>query len=140
MMMLCIDGSDIRRLTVEVYEWEDGMFSGNGWRNTRGGTFDVGPEAYLATIATLVKPEDVDGIVIVQGPGSATSLRASLAIANTLAMTKQIPLYGIAKGDAWESVLTSDGPKNGVGYLAPVYEHEPRITPSGKDTLGRIAT
>lgn len=37
----------------------------------------------------------VDGIVVVQGPGSFTGLRIGITIANTFAFAKKIPLYPI---------------------------------------------
>lgn len=104
-MMITIDGSDIRRLVVN------------------GRVFDVGPEGYLAAISEVAAPEDIEGIAVVQGPGSATALRASLAIANTLAMTLGVPLC--------------DAAGQPHAYLEPVYENEARITPSTKDQLRR---
>lgn len=104
-MMVTIDGSDIRRLVVN------------------GKVFDVEPEGYLAAIASVVSPSDISGVTVVQGPGSATALRASLAIANTLAMTLGVPLYD-ASGVAHP-------------YLDPLYANDPRITTSTKDSLRR---
>lgn len=137
MMVLCIDGSDINTLTLEVYERNGQVHSDNAWRHVRGGVFTVRPEEYLATMTTLVDFDDLDGIVVVQGPGSATALRASLTIVNTLAMAKQIPLYGVDKGTPWDAVLTENGPKDGVTHLEPVYAQDARITPSKKDQLRR---
>ncbi len=136
-MMLCVDGSDITRLTLEVFVREHGASNVGGWNRVQGATFDVSPEEYLASIVQFVQLEALEGIVVVVGPGSATALRASLAIANTLAMTRKIPLYGVQKGTPWESVLTNDGPKDGAAHLEPVYTAEPKITPSKKDQLRR---
>lgn len=100
-MILRIDGSDIARLVVNDRE------------------FAVGPEGYLAAIASVVEPAEITAIEVVAGPGSATALRASLAIANTLAWTLGVPINGRSM------------------HVEPVYEHAARITPSGKDQLRR---
>lgn len=136
-MILCIDGSDIATLALEAYERKDMALSGGGWQRTREAIFDASPEEHLACITQFVDFAEIEGIAAVQGPGSATALRASLAIANTLAMTRKISLYGVQKGTSWEEVFTADGPKDGVSYLEPVYAHDPRITPSTKDALRR---
>lgn len=120
-MILYIDGSDIRRLVVATSE------------ETR--TFDSGPEGYLAAISTMVEPEALEGIIVVQGPGSATALRASLSIANTLAMTQRIPLYGVQSGTSYASALLAlPEPKP---FLEPIYGAEAQITVSKKDQLRR---
>lgn len=136
-MILCIDGSDIATLVLEAYDWNNLTVSDNGWRNTRSERYSVSPEEYLSRIVTFANFDELEGIVIVQGPGSATALRASLTIANTLAMSRKIPLYGVQKGTSWDAVLTADGPKDGVDHLEPVYASDPRITPSTKDALRR---
>lgn len=137
MMLFCMDGSDINRLALAAYEWHDRTLSDNGWRRSRETVVETGPEGYLAAVDAFIKPEEIDGIVVVQGPGSATALRASLAIANTIAAVRKIKLYGIAKGISWDAVFVAEGPTDGVNFLAPVYEHDPRITPSSRDDLRR---
>lgn len=136
-MILCIDGSDIATLVLEAYERNNLTVSDNGWRNVRSERYSASPEEYLSRIATFANFDALEGIVIVQGPGSATALRASLTIANTLAMSRKIPLYGVEKGASWDAVLTADGLKHGVDHLEPVYASDPRITPSTKDALRR---
>lgn len=136
-MILCIDGSDIRLLTLVAFAHGAPRRSRPKWRETAREEAAVGPESFLASITHFVPLEEIEGIVIVQGPGSATALRASLAIANTLAMTNGIPLCGVKKGEAWESALAPDGLHAPVDHLEPVYAANAIITPSTKDHLRR---
>lgn len=43
---------------------------------------------------------DIDGIVIYQGPGSFTGLRIGISVANAFADSLQIPIIG-SKGEEW---------------------------------------
>ncbi|MDO8624852.1 MAG: hypothetical protein Q7R47_02120 [Candidatus Diapherotrites archaeon] len=130
---MCIDGSDIRLLALAAFA----RSADGAWQETAREEMAVGPESFLAAITRFVPIEEVEGIIIVQGPGSATALRASLAIANTLAMAKGIPLCGVEKGAAWESVLVQNGLQTPVDHLEPVYGAAARITQSTKDHLRR---
>lgn len=58
----------------------------------------VPPEQYLRTVNQFLSqqnllPEQLSGIYVVTGPGSFTSSRISLTIANTLHFVHQIPLF-----------------------------------------------
>lgn len=138
-MILCIDGSDITRLVLAAYDWLDGTLSDSGWCPQTSRTFDVGPEGYLAAIAEFIgTPDALKGIVLVQGPGSATSLRTSITIANALAVTHNVLLYGIPHGRSFASVFaTAEGPTDGVAFLEPMYQDAARITETKKDPLRR---
>ena len=107
-MILCIDGSDIATLKL--------AFQNDAGDTVRDGVFATRPEDFLAHIVAFMGADDVAGIRVACGPGSATALRASIAIAETLAYAKGIPV---------------------LGGTEPVYAHEARITPSKKDNLRR---
>ncbi len=125
-MTLWIDGTDIGRLVFAL--WKDDVVT------TPQVFFEgvVEPEGYLAAIVALVDFDMVTRIVVLDGPGSATALRASLAIANTIGFANSIPVMGVDKGEDWRSKTWDD-----ARYAFPVYAHEPRITPRKKDALGR---
>lgn len=132
--MLCLNGTDINRLEVAAY-----ARGTDGWVWQWQKSLETGPEEYLAVLSKLVIPAEIEGIVAVIGPGSATALRGSLAIVNALGLAEGVPLYGVLKSDnAFDSVL---GPGQNLPepqlYLTPVYEHDVRITESNKDALGR---
>jgi tRNA A37 threonylcarbamoyladenosine modification protein TsaB len=88
--------------------------------------------------------EDVESIFIVVGPGSATSLRASISIANTWHFVRKIALHGIEKTaeqsdeDALNTYTQKEqGSAEHQIYLEPKYSQGPQITASNKDQLGR---
>ena len=59
-----------------------------------------GSETLLSTIDSLLKmltvnQQDLDGICITQGPGSFTSLRVSLSVAQAMGLALNIPVYGV---------------------------------------------
>lgn len=75
---------------------------------------------------------DSDGIILVQGPGSFSAIRAGVLIGNMLARILNIPLYGI-------NVQESNDPNNlpskikakkikALEYADPIYDSEPNIT------------
>lgn len=84
-------------------------------------------------IANKIDCDDLDGISIVNGPGSFTASRLSLMIANGLHFTKSIPIFIL------ENSLKLDPEtlikKNGTGkqtqnngYIVPTYDRPPHIT------------
>jgi tRNA threonylcarbamoyladenosine biosynthesis protein TsaB len=47
-----------------------------------------------------IKPEEIDGVAVAQGPGSYSGLRGGLAAAKSLAQTLNVPLVGISTLEA----------------------------------------
>ena len=50
--------------------------------------------------------KDINGIGVMQGPGSFTGLRIGLTVANTIADAEQLPIVG-AIGDDWQSEVVA---------------------------------
>lgn len=82
-----------------------------------------------------LKPADLDGIMAVTGPGAFTSLRITVAVANTLAYSLHIPAVGIIN----KKQLTANDKLVKLGlaklktaklgkYLSPFYDRGPNIT------------
>ncbi len=131
-MILFIDGSDINHLTLGR-----ASIISDQWSLVNSNIVEVRPEGYLAAIDTFLTNEDIEGIIAVIGPGSATSLRTSLAIVNSLALAKSIPLYGV-QADLIGGV-TAPRPllAEPANILLPTYHHDPVITVSTRDSLLR---
>lgn len=72
--------------------------------------------------------DDISGIGAYKGPGSFTGLRIGLAVLNTLADDKAIPIVS-ETGDGWrEEVIRrlSDGENERI--ILPLYGRDPNIT------------
>lgn len=90
---------------------------------------------YLPALAKLIKNPDwdgVDGICVVQGPGSFTAVRTGVLIANLLARLRRKPLVGVSVEDAQDLDSLVERIGQGLfplsGYVAPAYDAEPNIT------------
>jgi len=75
---------------------------------------------------------DISGVGVMQGPGSFTGLRISLAVANTIADTLGVPIVG-ATGDDWQaSALAKLQSGENQQIVLPEYDREARITKAKK--------
>jgi tRNA A37 threonylcarbamoyladenosine modification protein TsaB len=137
-MILFIDGSDINHLTLGR-----ASIIGNQWSLLSSKLIETRPEGYLAAIDAFLANEEIDSIIAITGPGSATSLRTSLAIVNSLALAKSIKLYGVLadaiggvspQGEDRPAPRQITEPNN---TLLPLYHHDPVITVSTRDALLR---
>lgn len=124
--MLAINGSDIARLELAWAETD-----ADAVKLSERQTINVGPEGFLAAFTDYVGAAEPSGLIVVVGPGSATALRTILSIANTLAFTKGIQLYGVRE---LVSGMTLPEPS---AHLEPVYANDPKITSSPRDALRR---
>lgn len=134
-MILYINGQDIKRLVL-------GTIAVGAEEGIGPVIFETDPDDYLAAIADYLKSigqtlEDLDALAVVIGPGSPTALRASLAIANTLAFARRLPTLPLEKPvevDDREFIKTIDlgTLEQMAGTLKPIYLHPPNITFSNK--------
>lgn len=71
---------------------------------------------------------DIDGLGVFRGPGSFTGLRIGMAVLNTIAADRQIPIAG-ATGDEWRTIcLTELLAGHDQRIVLPEYGREARIT------------
>ena len=129
-MMLLIAAQDIGELTVGLIERPPA--------HPRILTLPTNPEGYLAAIDETLKEwktslDDLEGIVVVTGPGSFTASRVSTTIAKGLSCSKKIPLYAVANEgrlDARALVDTIDWscPLAPSTFAVPLYDRPPQIT------------
>mgnify|MGYP001607551896 CR=1 FL=1 len=89
-----------------------------------------------SAILNQVKPEELSGLILLAGKGSFSAVRSAAIIANTLALSRNLPaIFETPVNESNESVLLalargrkrlaegqSDFP------LAPYYDREPNIT------------
>ncbi len=92
----------------------------------------------------------LDGICVVSGPGSFSSTRTGVLIANLLARQYKLPLIGVTvdetrdmeqlrlKLKAQRTKFADRRIKIEVGYVAPIYSSEPNITMPKKKLEVRI--
>ncbi len=72
--------------------------------------------------------EDLNGIVVFQGPGSFTGLRIGISVGNALAEALNIPIVA-AKRNGWLATGNSRIQKGGNDQLvAPEYGSPPHVT------------
>lgn len=92
--------------------------------------------AILNTIASLPllkkQRSSIAGICVVSGPGSFSSIRTGVLIANVLSRELHIPLFGVDLSEAQDlEVLTANlqaGKIPAQEYVKPEYDTEPNIT------------
>jgi tRNA threonylcarbamoyladenosine biosynthesis protein TsaB len=64
---------------------------------------------------------DLDGIIVYQGPGSYTGLRISISVANALAYSLNIPVVG-SSSDNWRDIgVKSFKEKSNLKLVSPIY-------------------
>lgn len=86
----------------------------------------------LARRIPAAKWPDISGICVVQGPGSFTSIRTGVLIANVLSRLHAKPLVGISVEQSQDlralSRMLSAGLFEPATMVLPVYDAEPNIT------------
>lgn len=76
---------------------------------------------------------DIEGIIVVKGPGSFSALRIGLAVANALAWSWQIPIIGWAKhefgsyAEIIKNFYEAPSPSNEFIPVMPYYDRPPNI-------------
>ncbi|MBU0670758.1 MAG: tRNA (adenosine(37)-N6)-threonylcarbamoyltransferase complex dimerization subunit type 1 TsaB [Patescibacteria group bacterium] len=77
-----------------------------------------------------IKPKDLEGIIVITGPGSFTALRIACVIANTFAYVEKVPLFGFKKTEynKLEDLLKKTAKKKGENHLEPFYNKKPNIS------------
>jgi hypothetical protein len=78
----------------------------------------------------------IEGVCVVAGPGSFSSVRAGVLEANLIARLLHVPLVGITVDEAHDLPILSHRLLHPTGlqaykashYVAPIYDKEPNIT------------
>jgi len=130
-MILFLAAQDISRMEAGLLDSDGRLLSFQ--------EFNVSPEKYLATVAEFLNNhstllEVLKKIIVVSGPGSFTSTRIIVTIANALSFAKQIPVVGVensARQDGEELIRTLGevwAKQKVEGFATPVYDRPPHIT------------
>lgn len=112
------------------------LFSGGKCRKIEAEEIvETRPEGILRALLKFmaehnVKADNIEGVVIVRGPGSVTALRSGISIVNTLAFVTNAPLYPIECGDGVElaDVILNANLSDAKMYTTPFYDKAPNIT------------
>lgn len=126
MIILVIAGQDIRELSIGLSK--DGQI-------VESRTIVSSPETYLRDVAQALSDwkialDDLDAVAVVTGPGSFTSSRVSVMIANGIGFAKGIPVIGIPNVErahlASLTIPTTLPPVD--RFAVPIYDRPPHIT------------
>lgn len=92
-------------------------------------------ENLLADLAKRIRPAELracQGICVVAGPGSFSSIRIGVLVANLMSRIYSLTLYPVRSDESADlSVLTArlrNGEIDEASYVAPEYDREPNIT------------
>lgn len=130
-MILFLAAQDITRLEVGFLDHDGHLLLFQ--------RFSIAPEEYLATIAQFfsnssTQLEAIEKIFVVSGPGSFTSTRMIVTIANALAFSKNIPIIGAENATRRDNKeLVRDScllwlRQESDGFVTPTYDRPPHIT------------
>ena len=91
--------------------------------------------AILPAIAKLLRPDakkNLDGICVVSGPGSFTSIRTGVLVGNLLSRMWRLPLVGVTVEEAKDIETLTEGLRQSkyvpAERVLPSYDAEPNIT------------
>ena len=128
-MMLFLCAQDLHRLWIGLLQ---------DTRVIEMQSFAASPEEYVFQLDAFLQShtytlEQLEGLCVVSGPGSFTSTRVMLTIANTLRFVYQLPTYVLQNPDHLEprELLRVSGIGSAIAdgdYVATFYDRPPHIT------------
>jgi len=126
-MHLILSAQDIRSITF-------GVFDGEGVHSVT--EVASSPEGYFPALDVFLSEQslplkNLEGVIVVTGPGSFTASRVSTTIANSIAFTQSIPVVGLENPERLDlPTLLQWKLFEGVDYVIPSYDRPPLITKS----------
>ena len=92
-------------------------------------------QPFLERLSAHISPEEIrelDGICVTAGPGSFSSIRSGVLVANLLSRLYSISLYGVSVEQSESLYGLRDMLRAHTivpsEYIAPIYDAEPNIT------------
>ncbi|MCC6638974.1 tRNA (adenosine(37)-N6)-threonylcarbamoyltransferase complex dimerization subunit type 1 TsaB [Candidatus Falkowbacteria bacterium] len=128
-MFLFVDTSATGKIHLSLFtstqKVDDFVFEGG---NTISEKLPEVIEEFLSRHTIVVS--SLEGIIVVTGPGSFTSLRIACAVANTLSQTLGIALFGapLSELDTDEKIILATSKVAKGITLVPAYDREANIT------------
>ncbi len=130
MTILLIASQDLRKATFGL--WKDGCL-------VEEQSEIITPEQLLFTLDTCLKRwgvvlEDLRGIGVVSGPGSFTSARISVTVANSMAFALRVPVVDLPNPERLPLVALLTGLEQRIKDqpvdrpVYPLYDRPPHIT------------
>lgn len=128
-MYLFINTTEQGKIRIALFNGKSIVSSMN-----KSGTVKLTEKLVFFITQLLIKQKlafkDLNGIIVVTGPGSFTSVRIGCVIANTLAQVLKIGIYG-AHADKLNSdqlIIKAIKKIKKNRYVLPFYDREPNIT------------
>lgn len=130
-MILFLSAQDISFLEVGLLEENGRLFSFQKIEST--------PENFLFNLSNFLNNlqfsfEKIKKIVVVVGPGSFTSTRMIVTIANALSFSRSLPIIGVKNSDRknGEELISLFGQdwssEEAKNFTCPFYDRPPNIT------------
>ncbi|MBI4598738.1 hypothetical protein HY734_00905 [Candidatus Uhrbacteria bacterium] len=128
----------------DIHSLEVGLVGADGWKSGR--RFTTRPEEVLARVEEFLDTEgtswkEIDGVGVVTGPGSFTSTRIAVTLANGIAFARSIPVKGMENPkrkelrDLYGTDPWAEPWKGDASFAVPVYDRPPHITPRRQPTF-----
>ena len=131
-MYLFVSPHDLSSAVFGLVERVEG---GKGGKVREVRKVETQPERILQNLIGYLEDQGIgrkqlEGIVVVTGPGSSTALRAGLSVVNTIAFVQKLPLLALSNKEEkpLEELVASADLSKTERFAIPYYEKEPRIT------------
>ncbi|MDD2785389.1 MAG: hypothetical protein PHS79_00680 [Patescibacteria group bacterium] len=106
-----------------------------------------GSSGLISSVSARMTPKELaasEGICVVSGPGSFSSIRTGTLVANLLSRIFDLPLYEFSaeESDAGKIEVKNIKTRKAKEYVAPIYDRPPNVTapaPLGSPGLRRTS-
>jgi tRNA threonylcarbamoyladenosine biosynthesis protein TsaB len=129
-MILCLR-ADSPEVYIGIWDGKEEL-SSKSWEAGRELSLQILDEIDDNCDKVAISIEDIDGIIVYEGPGSYTGLRISISVANSIGYSNNTPVIG-STGDDWikDGMKKLDSAKD-FSPISPVYGGEVYTTEAKK--------